>query len=88
MEERDDDEERERRRIRAQDKGHQPFNDMDAGRMSDDEPEVARIKNREKAAASKQANKEKKKNIVSPLAQREAAAMNDSMGFRNPQGIF
>ena len=47
----DDDLMNERRHIREQDKGHQPFNDMDAGRMSDDEPEVARIRNRDKASS-------------------------------------
>ena len=79
-------EQRERRHIREQDKGHQPFNDMDAGRMSDDEPEIARIKNKDK---SKQAAKEKKKNNMMnpppPMMQRNFAAMNDSMGFNNDQ---
>lgn len=74
----------EQRHIREQDKGHQPFNNMDAGRMSDDEPVVARIKNKDKAA-HKNAAKEKKNNHANPLVNRDFTAMNDSMGFNNDQ---
>lgn len=50
----DKEEERERRRIREQDRIHQPFNDVDAGRLSDDEPEVARMKqNKERKSKEK-----------------------------------
>jgi hypothetical protein len=83
----DKEEERERRRIREQDRIHQPFNDPDAGRLSDDEPEVARMKqNKERKSKEK---KKRNNNFMmtnnftatNSMMQTNFAAMSDSMGF-------
>ena len=70
----DKEEEMERRRIREQDRIHQPFNDMDAGRLSDDEPEVARMKqNKERKS------KEKKKRNNNFMVTNNFTATNSMM---------